>query len=106
MGLMSSLDKAMGKLIRNAPKVMNTIMEAEERAERSTQRREETYRSKVRQYKLQYTRLSDEDLLDELNKIRQNDSLNARKARFDACIELFDERGFEIGPGNKMRPKV
>lgn len=98
---MSFLEKAFSRYSEYTPKVIDNLKKVQEKNEKT----KEDHRREVQQYKSQYSYLDEKALVDELNRIRTDASIKSRKARYDACIELLNNRGFEIGPDNKIRRK-
>lgn len=102
MGLIKFLDKAVGKLEEYTPRFIECV----EKMQEIEAKKAERYNRDVEIYKKQYSRLSDNELLDEMNRIRTDSTMKSRKEKNAACRALFEERGFEIGTDNKVRRKT
>lgn len=101
MGFMKFVGKSLNKLNDSVPDIMEKMEKMQEKAERKM----EDYDREVERYKQQYSFLSDDDLLQKINNIRNDDTIKHRKAKYNACLAIFDERGYEIGADNKVRRK-
>lgn len=101
MGIWESVGKVLNKLYESIP----DIVEKMEKLQSEAERKMEEYEKEVEKYKSQYSLLSDHELLQKMNQIRNDNTMKHRKAKYNACRALFDERGYEIGDDNKIRRK-
>lgn len=102
MGLMDFLGKACEKLQEYTP----IMVEQVEKMQEMEAKRTEEYNREVERYKRKYYYLSNDELLNELNRIRNDSTIKSRKEKYAACRALFSDRGFEIGTDNKVRRKT